>query len=168
MYAEPGWLLYARQGVLAAQPFDPRTLKLTRRPGPLEDEPTSILDPATSFTAGRSVSISATGSLAYYSSPSINTTATWYDANGRSTGSAMDCPAGPLRNGRRISPDGTRAILVRSTSPSESTLWLVNLVRGGAIAAVVRPGTQRLAGLVARRQASRLRQRIATVRRTCS
>ena len=50
-YAEPGWLLYVRQGVLAAQPFDPRTRTLRGNPVPLGDEPTSILDPLTSFTA---------------------------------------------------------------------------------------------------------------------
>jgi hypothetical protein len=27
MYVEPGWLLYARQGLLAAVPFDARALK---------------------------------------------------------------------------------------------------------------------------------------------
>ena len=27
VYAEPGWLLYARQGVLVAQPFDAQSLK---------------------------------------------------------------------------------------------------------------------------------------------
>ncbi len=129
-YAEPGWLLYVRQGVLAAQGFDPRTLTLRGDPIPLGDEPTSILDPLTSFTAGRAVSISNTGSLAYYSSPSLNTTATWYDANGRSLG-VINLPPGHYESAA-ISPDGTRAIFVRSTSPSESTLWLVHLTGGGA------------------------------------
>ena len=82
VYAEPGWLLYARQGVLVALPFDARALKITGDPVMLEDEPSSILDPATSWTAGWSVSVSDAGSLGYYSAPSTNTIATWYDATG--------------------------------------------------------------------------------------
>ena len=70
IYAEPGWLLYARQGVLVAVPFDARALKITGDPIPLEDEPASILDPSVSYTAGSSVSVSPTGALAYYSAPS--------------------------------------------------------------------------------------------------
>jgi len=39
-----------------------------------------------------------------------------------------------------ISPDGTRAVLVRATSPSESTLWVVNLTRGGLQSLSTGPG----------------------------
>ena len=51
----------------------------------------------------------------------------------------MDVPAGHYETAT-ISPDGTRAIFVRSTSPSESTLWLINLARGGAIPLSTGPG----------------------------
>jgi Tol biopolymer transport system component len=128
VYAEPGWLLYTRQGVLAARRFDARTLEVMGDPVPLEDEPTSILDPATSFTAGYATSVSRTGSLAYFSSPSVNTVATWYDVSGRVEGT-LDLPPGHYETAT-ISPDGARAVFVRSTSPSESALWLVDLTRG--------------------------------------
>jgi serine/threonine protein kinase/Tol biopolymer transport system component len=131
VYAEPGWLLYARQGILAAQPFDPRTLKVTGEAVSLDDEPTSILDPATSFTAGYTTSVSASGSLAYYSSASANTTATWIDASGKPTG-AITLPVG-IYSGLTISPDGTHAALVKSTSATESSLWLVDLTHGNAV-----------------------------------
>jgi eukaryotic-like serine/threonine-protein kinase len=130
VYADPGWLLYARQGVLVAVRFDAHALKVTGNPITLADEPTNILDPATSFTAGNSVSVSETGSLAYYSSPSMNTIATWYDSSGAPKG-MLNVPPGHYESAA-ISPDGTRAVLVRSTSPSESSLWLVDLARGGA------------------------------------
>jgi Tol biopolymer transport system component len=129
-YADPGWLLSVRQGVLAAQKFDPKTRTLSGDPIPLGDEPTSILDPALSYTAGRAISVSSTGSLAYYSSPSVNTIGTWYDASGRPVG-MLNLPPGHYET-VTISPDGTRAIFVRSTSPSESTLWLIDLKQGGA------------------------------------
>ena len=96
----------------------------------LEDEPSSILDPAISWTAGWSVSVSASGSIGYYSAPSTNTIATWYDANGLPSGT-LNLPQGHYES-ITISPDGTRGVAVLSTSPSESTLWLVDLARGGA------------------------------------
>ena len=130
VYADPGWLLWARQGVLTAQPFDASSLKLTGDPVALGDEPSMVLDPATSWTAGRSTSISQSGSLAYFSAPSLNTTAEWYDASGRRTGT-LDIPAGHYET-VTISPDGTHAVLVRSTSPSESALWFVDLTRASA------------------------------------
>jgi serine/threonine protein kinase len=130
VYAEPGWLLFARQGLLAAQPFDVRSRRVTGDPVLLEDEPTSILDPAFSFTAGRAISVSGAGSLAYFSAPATNTNAVWLDLAGRTTG-RLSLPAGHYET-VTISPDGTRAVLVRSTSPSESSLWLVDLTRGGA------------------------------------
>jgi dipeptidyl aminopeptidase/acylaminoacyl peptidase len=130
VYADPGWLLYARQGVLAAVPFDLQQLKITGDPVMLDDEPAAIMDPVTSFTAGRSVSVSANGSIAYYSAPSTNTIARWFDAAGAPLGT-LPVPAGHYET-VSISPDGLRGVLVKSTSPSESSLWLVDLQRGGA------------------------------------
>jgi len=130
VYADPGWLLFARQGVLTAQPFDAKRLTLAGDPVSLGDEPAFILDPAQSWTAGRSVSLSQTGALAYFSAPSPNTIAEWYDASGRNTGT-LDIPPGHYESAT-ISPDGTHAVIVRSTSPSESTLWLVDLTRASA------------------------------------
>jgi serine/threonine protein kinase/Tol biopolymer transport system component len=131
VYAAPGWLLYARQGVLAAQGFDAASLSVRGDPISLDDEPSAIMDPAISFTAGRPTSVSDTGSLAYYSAPSTNTVPGWYDALGRQLGT-LDLPAGHYDH-VEISPDGTHAAFVRSVSPSESALWLVDLVRGSAV-----------------------------------
>jgi Tol biopolymer transport system component len=130
VYADPGWLLYARQNVLVALPFDARALKVTGDPVVLGDEPAMILDPSLSWTAGRSVSVSESGSLGYYSASSLNTIATWYDANGAPAGT-LNLPPGHYES-ITISPDGSRGALVRSTSPSESDIWLVDLSRGGA------------------------------------
>src|SRR5262245_34123502 len=138
VFAEPGWLMYARQGVLAALPFDPRALKVTGEPVMLDDEPSTVLDPVNSFTAAHSVSTSATGSIAYYSAPSINTTATWYNSAGVASGT-LKVPPGHYET-ITISPDGTRAVMSKSTSPSESSLWVVDLIRGGAAPLSSSPG----------------------------
>ena len=131
VYAAPGWLLYGRQGVLNAQRFDANTRTISGDPIPLADQPTSILDPTVNFTAGPVTSISSAGTLAYFSSSSTNTVATWYDAGGHSTGT-LDLPPGHYET-VRISPDGSRAIFGRSTTPSDSALWLADLRRGSAV-----------------------------------
>ncbi len=138
VYAEPGWLLFTRQGVLAAQPFDAERRRVTGEAVSLEDEPTSIFDPAFSFTASHSTSVSSAGSLAYFSAPSVETTPTWLDAGGRAAGT-LNVPPGRYST-VRVSPDGTRAVLVRSTSPTESSLWLADLARGGATRLSSGPG----------------------------
>jgi eukaryotic-like serine/threonine-protein kinase len=130
-YADPGWLLTTRQGVLAALPFDARTLKVTGAPVTIGDEPVAVLDPSGSYTAGRLVSVSADGSLVYFSGQSSSTSAVWLDLSGRVTGK-LSMPPGHYDQ-VAISPDGTKAILVQSTSPSESALWLADLTRGGAL-----------------------------------
>ena len=138
VYAEPGYLLYARQGVLMALPFDARTLKVTGSATALPDEPASILEPAISWTAGRTVSVSNTGALAYYSAGSQRTVATWYDSTGVPAGT-LALPPGHY-DGISISPDGTRGVVVKSLSPSESSLWVVDLARGGTSPLSTGPG----------------------------
>ena len=130
VYADPGWLLSSRQGVLAAQAFDPRTLKMSGDPIQLPDEPTRMLDPSVAYTASVPATVSATGSLAYYWAPSTNTLAAWFDADGKHVAD-LSLPPGHYET-VSISPDGERAVIVKSTSASESALWLVNLARGGA------------------------------------
>jgi hypothetical protein len=110
----------------------------------LPDEPSIILDPATAFTAGWTASVSLSGALAYFQTPASNTTASWHDAAGRVTGT-LDLPAGNY-DSATISPDGTHAVVVKVISASESTLWLADLVRGGASP---RAGRLVLASLVA-------------------
>jgi Tol biopolymer transport system component len=130
VYGEPGWLVSSRQGVLSAQAFDARTRKLSGDPVSLGDEPGAILDPAFSFTAGPSASLSQTGALVYFAPPSVNTTPVWVDTTGQVVG-RLDVPPGHY-SGVMLSPDGRTAALTRATSPSESGIWLADVARGGA------------------------------------
>jgi Tol biopolymer transport system component len=128
----PGWLLFGRQGVLAAQPFDPQTLKTTGEAVSLADEPSVVLDPQVSYTAGHMTSVSSTGALAYFSGGSNKTKTVWLDATGKIVGTL---PVKPDSYGSvRLSPDGTQAVVVKSISASESSLWLVDLARGSTVA----------------------------------
>jgi Tol biopolymer transport system component len=128
VYAEPGWLVHTRQGVLAAQPFDASTRRVTGEPVSLEDEPTTILDTSVSYTAGPLASVSSADSLAYFSAPAGNTRVVWLDATGNAT-APVTLPAARYST-VSISPDGSHAVLERLTSPTESSLWLVDLSRG--------------------------------------
>ena len=129
IYAAPGYLIYGKQGALSAVPFDVKAMKITGDAASMPDQPSAILDPKSSWTAAPAASLSSTGTLAYYSSPSMNATLAWMNRDGKITGS-INVPAGPI-DWARLSPDATQAALVRSTSPSESTIWVADLVRGG-------------------------------------
>ena len=130
VYAEPGWLLFTRQGVLAAQSFDARTLRLSGDAVSLGDQPAVAPGPA-AYDAGRRVSASAAGSLAYYLEPVANTNVRWIDQTGKTTGS-VNAPTGRY-SAVAIAPDNTKAVLVRSESSTSSSLWLVDLTRASAI-----------------------------------
>jgi Tol biopolymer transport system component/predicted Ser/Thr protein kinase len=130
VYADPGWLLFGRKGVLVAQPFDPRTLKTTGDPVPLADEPSVLLDPQNNYTAARLTSVSSTGALVYYSGVSAKNKTVWLDAIGRVTGTLALKPES--YSTVRISPDGTQAVFVRSVSPTDSSLWLIDVARASS------------------------------------
>ena len=129
VYAEPGWLVFTRQGVLSAQPFDAKALTLTGEPVSLGDEP-GVAAGAAAYEAGRRVSASDTGSLAYYLPPVANSAVQWMDYQAKVTGQ-IEMPAGRYAQ-VDIAPDGTRAVIVRRDSATTSTLWLVDLTRGTA------------------------------------
>ena len=130
VYGEPGWLLFARQGVLMAQPFDAGTLRLTGEPISLGDEPGVAPGPA-AYDAGRRVSASTTGALAYYLEPSVPTTLQWIDKAGKTIGS-VSVPAARYAF-VAIAPDGRHAALVRQDSSTTSSVWAVDLTRAGAV-----------------------------------
>ena len=127
---ESGWLLFARQGVLAAQPFDAKGLRTTGEAVSLGDQP-GVAPGGAAYEAGPRVSASLTGSLAYFLPPTVDTSVQWMDYQGKATGT-VSVPAGRY-TGVAIAPDSTRAVLVRQDSASSSSLWLIDLTRASAI-----------------------------------
>ena len=127
--AEPGYLLYLRKGVLVAQRFDPRDRTLSGEPAPLGDVPASPTSGA-NYTAAHAASVSADGTLAYLTEPSINTRLVWTDRTGSEVG-AVSLPAGRYLQ-VALSPDERHATVVRLNSRTESSIWLVDLMKGGA------------------------------------
>jgi Tol biopolymer transport system component/predicted Ser/Thr protein kinase len=131
-YVAAGWLVFARQGGLAAQAFDPASRKLSGDVITLDDTPGGSGDPNTQWTGGKTASVSATGTLAYLKDPSLFTKAIWLDATGRETG-AVPLPRGSYIQ-VTLDREGKRAALVRQTSRSESSVNLLDIERGSLVA----------------------------------
>jgi Tol biopolymer transport system component/tRNA A-37 threonylcarbamoyl transferase component Bud32 len=129
VFAEPGYLLFLRKGVLVAQRFDPRARTLSGEPAPLGDVPASPTSGA-NYTAAHAASVSADGTLAYLTEPSINTRLVWTDRTGSEV-SAVTLPPGRYLQ-VSLSPDERLATVVRLNSRTESSIWLVDLMKGGA------------------------------------
>ncbi|MGC1188610.1 MAG: protein kinase [Candidatus Acidiferrales bacterium] len=116
-----GRLLFLRGGTLMAQSFDPASLALTGDPVPIVDQIGSGYE--TGF-----YSVSANTVVYRTLSSNTNSQLTWYDRQGKITGTAgdpgyIDAPS--------ISPDGSE-IAYRKDSPdhSDKDIWLLNIARG--------------------------------------
>ena len=123
-YCEPGFLLFARDGSLFAQRFDPGSAKLT---GPLLSLSPTIYSFYSSKWAG--FSISRTGTLAFRPRGNV-TRLTWFDRSGQALGELGTPNAGETIT-VALSPDG-RKVLFDRTRPDLNTfdLWTIDLARG--------------------------------------
>jgi dipeptidyl aminopeptidase/acylaminoacyl peptidase len=121
-YVDPGYLVFAREGELLAQRFDPRS-------GVVSGEPFSIAD-----SVGYSLSIgqadfatSRSGALAFQTPFNFRRRMVWFDRAGRLVETLM--PTGDI-GGVAIDPDGRRVLFCR-TEPKTGTehLWILDLER---------------------------------------
>jgi len=117
--AEPGRLLFVRDGTLMAQPFDTKRLALTGNPVPVAER-------VGSFRDGGFFSASSNDVLVFR----IDNTdfqLAWFDRQGAS---AQAWEPGAFRSAA-LSPDGARAVVSR-TNPQDAAkadLWLLDLSR---------------------------------------
>ena len=120
-----GHILYVRDGVLQAQPFDPVRGVITGQPAPIASH--------IKFHPKTDAAFDATpaGVLAYATEPGLSTTRlALFDRRGREL-RAIAPPAQTYRQ-PRFSPDGTRLVAEKGASSAVSTdLWLFDLTRGG-------------------------------------
>jgi Tol biopolymer transport system component len=117
----PGHLLFLRDGVLMAQPFDAKRLSLAGDPVPVAER-------VGSFRDGGFFSASDNGVLVYRTADA-DSQVTWFDRRGAVTGRASE--PGGFRDAA-LSPDGARAVVSR-TNPQDATkadVWLLDLSRG--------------------------------------
>jgi Tol biopolymer transport system component len=124
VFAEPGYLLYVRNGTLVAHPFDWKSAHLT-------GDPISLSEPvfawATSFLPVSTFSI-AGNTLAYRSGSLPPMQLVWFDRQGRRLGDFAE-PA--QYSGPALSPDGQRiAVAIADARTNLRDLWLLDQ-RGG-------------------------------------
>lgn len=121
-YASPGFLIYPRDELLMAQPFDAER-------GMLTGEPSAIAD-GVWFARGAAqaaFSVSETGVLAYVNAALWDADLTWFDRGGGSLG-----PTGSTdRYGMlpQVSPDGRRVAIGRGEFQREDA-WVADLDSG--------------------------------------
>jgi len=123
VYADSGHLLFVRDDVLMAAPFDPRALRVT-------GGPVSVGEHVTSHPYRWDAAFSAAAGLLAYQEKSASGQAqlTWYDRSGRRLEAI-----GPPEDfgGIRLSPDGSLcAAEVRDPLTGVLDLWIFDLVRG--------------------------------------
>ena len=117
IYAEPGVLVFRREGKIMVQPFDTGRLDLT-------GEPLAIAEaaPTTDLDAEPVASVSDNGRLAFLRSGARATRLAWIDRTGAIRGTV------PLAPGDwtmfRLSPDERHAALMKN-----GDIWLVDLTR---------------------------------------
>lgn len=113
-FAAPGYLLFARERTLMAQPFDTRRLQLTGDAAPIAESIWS--SPVVNGLAA--FSVSENGVLAYRSGSAATNRLLWFDRSGKQSGSlgspgTYDQPA--------LSPDGKRLAVDEG-----SNIWLID------------------------------------------
>ena len=123
-YAEPGFVVFARDGALFTQVFDAKSAHLSGPP--------IALAPAVSYfytSRWASFAVSRNGALAYQPQGNI-TRLTWFDRAGRALGEIGSPGTGETID-LSISPDGKQALFDRTRLDLGTyDVWLIDLVRG--------------------------------------
>lgn len=123
-YAPPGYLLFARDGALLAQPFDPSVLRVDGEPIQILDDVLYNRDDSYAW-----FSISAEGDMAYQTSAAVRRSAlVWFDRSGKTLESRATVQDAEEPS---LSPDGKRLAVSRWMGPSKD-IWLIDLAQGGS------------------------------------
>jgi Tol biopolymer transport system component len=124
VYAEPGYLLFVRNGRLVAQRFDRSRFQLKGQPMSLGEAPA-----LTGYYGVPALCAPARDVLALITARNPNTKLTWLDRMGRSM-STVPLPPGRYES-PSLSPDGRKAAMVRlgSVTMGDGDLWCVDLER---------------------------------------
>ncbi|HJU61452.1 MAG TPA: protein kinase, partial [Candidatus Binatia bacterium] len=120
-YTAPGYLLFARNTTLMAQPFDAVKLQVSGEPFPV------VEDVAFNLAAGYSnFSVSENGTLVFENGGPSNRQLVWFDRTGRQLN--LVGPPGAY-NDVVLSPD-EKTVAIQQDDGTNNDLWLMDLVRG--------------------------------------
>jgi Tol biopolymer transport system component len=130
-----GYLMYLRAGNLLAQPFDPRSLRVTGEAMPVVNNVYSFRP-----TGGADFSVSSSGAIAYQSFAS-RSQLVWVDREGRQVGSAG--PANVNVKSGRLSPDGRKlATAIYDVERGGQNLWIVDIKSNAVRELTLEPGVR--------------------------
>ena len=122
-YSPPGYLLFAREGTLMAQPFDADKLEVTGEEFPLVERIRYSLG-----TKTRRILCIKRRRAGLYNRQSCTYQLTWFDRSGKQLGTVGPPAAYRLL---RLSPDEKRVAVERTDPPAvTSDIWLIELARG--------------------------------------
>jgi serine/threonine protein kinase len=132
IYAQPGYLLFARQGILLAQPFDAKKLQFAGDAAPLAGH-----DAVDSTMSRGNFSVSENGILVYATGSLSQGRLLWFDRAGRqlSETGTVDVYGFP-----RISPDGHKLAVSTLSGTSSSSIWIFELDRDTSSRLTFSPG----------------------------
>jgi Tol biopolymer transport system component len=121
--SDPGFgqLLFLRGQTLMAQPFDAGHLKISG------DAVRVVQEPLAEYWDTGTFSVSANGTLVYWSPGNVESRLTWFDAQGNVQGT-VGSPA-PYVN-VALSPDGTEALMSKAEADLSLSPWMVDMSRG--------------------------------------
>ena len=123
LYAAPGYLLFAQEGMLMARAFDASRLQFTGQPARVVSELSSSNVNRVDFT------VSANGVLAYQSGD-VDKRVVWFDRAGTQTGSVDESSD---YQDPQLSPDGKRVAIVRlDPRNAAGDIWVMDVSRGTA------------------------------------
>jgi dipeptidyl aminopeptidase/acylaminoacyl peptidase len=124
VFADPGYLLFARDNALFAWKFDPQGLKLVGEPAP-------VVEQVRYGTEDNLLSVSAAGNRLAYLPWYERRRLVWVDRKGRELGTLGE--VGEYED-VRISPDGRKvAVALRDPSHGQNEdVWVLDAVRGTA------------------------------------
>jgi Tol biopolymer transport system component len=116
-YAPPGYLLFVRQGLLTAVPFDASSGTVVSEPMPVAHAVNSIPGRRGAF------SVSSSGLLAHRAGSTSGRQLTWFDREGNVVGTMGPPDTGPF-NGPELAPDGQRVAIGRGVA-GDIAVWLM-------------------------------------------
>jgi serine/threonine protein kinase/Tol biopolymer transport system component len=122
-YADPGYLLFRREGSLLAQAFDDKKLQLSGNAFPIAEQ---VGFEASTFQTY--FSVSQTGVLTYSSGNYGQTQLNWVDKGGKELGTIGQPTNYYIRPW--VSPDGKRIAVDGPDLQGNRDIWLIDLVSG--------------------------------------
>jgi Tol biopolymer transport system component len=130
-----GSLLFLREDVLMAQPFDPAKLELSGNPSPVVRGVGSVYQTGFFSAAGNALLYRTSASIRDYQ-------LTWFDRQGKAAGTVGE--PGSIAQ-VRISPDGTHVAYRKdSRNLAGQDLWLLDMSRGTSARFTFGPGNSAL------------------------